>query len=231
MLLLLIAGALAGPPISPASCVGLDRQRPGLTLAYAGTRYWSRAGEARVDSGVVRWTSTVVQSRAGSGFQLSLVRGFVSELAWSEPGTRPGYSILACLGGAVRHFRFASRAEAVRALTQWPGSARGQGTLLLAEPLQEGAVVGQPPGRSDDLYGWVVERLEAPPSLPASCRATSPVSYRLTLRTLADHQIMEWREGVGVTAYTYAHHGTPAGAEVRLVGCGSAGLTRAPGRP
>ena len=47
----------------------------------------------------------------------------------------------------------------------------------------------------------------------------SAYSHRLTMRTNPDDQEIVWRAGIGITAYRYGHHGTPASAEVHLVQC------------
>jgi hypothetical protein len=57
-----------------------------------------------------------------------------------------------------------------------------------------------------------------PGRLDLDLRGHPPVEY-CWLGT--DHQVIEWRPRVGVTAYVYGHHGTPAGAEVHLIRCGS----------
>jgi hypothetical protein len=148
-----------------------------------------------------------------------LVRGFVSELAWSTAGTLPRLSILACLSHRLLHLEFSTDSSARYALDHFADSLLVRAKVILQEPLRHGAVFGQDPPRDDPMYGWAVEELDPVSALPQGCRASRPKAYRLTMRTLPDQQILEWRAGVGVTAYQYSHHGTPAAVDVRLVRC------------
>jgi hypothetical protein len=167
----------------------------------------------------VEWTATVVAARSLPAGRLLLVRGFVSELAWSVPTTEPRLSILACLNDRLLRLGFLADSAARYRFDHWSDSSAARGEVLLQAPLRDGAVFGQDPPRQDDMYGWVVETLETPPAIPSGCGKPRAESFRLTLRTLPDHQIVEWRAGVGITAYTYVHHGTPAAALVRLARC------------
>lgn len=218
--ILLAAQAASAAP--PAACLGLEAVRPGTSWTYAGWRQWTAEGSGP-DSAAVRWTTTVLATRAVPTGRLLLVRGFVSELAWSVPTTQPRLSILVCLKGRLLRVAFVADSAARYRFEHWTDDSAERGEVLLQQPLTDGAVFGQDPPRQDDMYGWAVERLKLPPAVPSSCGRPGPEAYRLTMRTLPDHQIMEWRAGVGVTAYTYVHHGTPAAAEVRLIRCAGRG--------
>jgi hypothetical protein len=213
---LLLAGQVATGAAS--GCLGLETVRPGVAWTYTGWRLWTPEG-SRPDSGAVEWTATVVAARSLPAGRLLLVRGFVSELAWSVPTTEPRLSILACLNDRLLRLGFLADSAARYRFDHWSDSSAARGEVLLQAPLRDGAVFGQDPPRQDDMYGWVVETLETPPAIPSGCGKPGAESFRLTLRTLPDHQIVEWRAGVGITAYTYVHHGTPAAALVRLARC------------
>jgi hypothetical protein len=215
VVLLLGQVAAAAPP--PA-CLGLESVPAGASWTYAGTRQWTAEGSG-TDSGAVRWTMAVVATRAVPGGRLLLVRGFVSELAWSVPTTQPRLSLLACLGDRLLRVAFLADSAARYRFEHWTDSSADRGELLLQQPLVDGEVFGQEPPRQDGMYGWAVERLKAPPAVPSGCGKPGAEAYGLTMRTLPDHQIVEWRAGVGITAYTYVHHGTPAAAEVRVTRC------------
>jgi hypothetical protein len=161
----------------------------------------------------------VLATRAVPAGRLLLVRGFVSELAWSVPTTAPRLSILACLKDRLLRLAFVADSAARDRFEHWTNADAGRGEVLLQPPLADGAIFGQDPPRQDDMYGWAVERLKPAPAVPPSCGRPGPDAFRLTMRTMPDHQIVEWRAGLGVTSYTYAHHGTPAAAEVRLTRC------------
>jgi hypothetical protein len=215
--ILVLAQAAPGAP--PSACLGLETVRPGTSWTYSGWRQWTAEGSGQPDSGAVRWTTTVLATRLVPTGRLLLVRGFVSELAWSVPTTAPRLSILACLKDRLLRLAFLADSAARVRFEHWTDADAGRGEVLLQPPLADGAIFGQDPPRQDDMYGWAVERLKPAPAVPRSCGQPGPDAFRLTMRTLPDHQIMEWRAGLGVTSYTYAHHGTPAAAEVQLVRC------------
>jgi hypothetical protein len=215
--LLLAAQASTAPP--PSACLGLETVKPGTSWIYSGWRQWTAEGSSQSDSAAVRWTTSVLATRAVPTGRLVLVRGFVSELAWSVPTTAPRLSILVCLPDRLLRVAFIADSAARYRFDHWADANPDGGELLLQQPLVDGAVFGQDPPRQDDLYGWAVERLTSPPQAPPGCGKPGREGYRLTMRTLPDHQIVEWRAGLGITAYTYAHHGTPAAVEVRLARC------------
>ncbi len=219
----LLTLAQATPVSSPSACLGLEEVRPGTSWTYAGWRRWTGVGSSGPDSGAVRWTTTVLAARTIPAGRLLLVRGFVSELAWSVPTTMPRLSILVCLKDRLLRVAFIADSAARYRFDHWTDASTARSELLLQEPLRDGAIFGQDPPRQDEMYGWAVERLRPAPPAPAGCGQPGAEAFRLTMRTLPDHQIVEWRAGVGITAYTYVHHGTPAAAEVRLVGCAGGG--------
>ena len=73
--------------------------------------------------------------------------------------------------------------------------------------------------RADGMYVWVVED-RSPADLTAvrgAKKGKSATRYRLTLRTNPDHTFIDFVPGIGITHYTYGHHGTPAYTDLRLV--------------
>ena len=216
----LVRVAVAPPP---SACLGLERMPSGTSWTYTGWRLWTAEGSGQSDSASVQWTTTVLATRAVPAGRLLLVRGFVAELAWSVPTTRPRLSILVCLKDRLLRLAFLADSAARYRFDHWNGAGAERGEVLLQTPLTDGVVFGQDPPRQDDMYGWSVERLEPASPIPMGCGGPGSEAYRLTMRTLPDHQIVEWRAGVGITAYSYAHHGTPAAAEVRLVRCAGGG--------
>jgi hypothetical protein len=202
-----------------ASCFGWDLFSAGASWTYSGTRLWTEAASSRVDSGAVRWRMSVEQARTIDGTSVLLIRGFVGELAWSDPTTPPRLSILVCRGNRLSHLAFGSDAEARSAANGWNDSLLVRAEVILEEPLRPGTVFGQTPPRDDEMYGWLVEAAAPRRRIRPGCGSSALRGYRLTMRTLPDHQIVEWQDGVGITAYTYVHHGTPAAATVQLASC------------
>jgi hypothetical protein len=206
----------------PDPCAALLPLDAGRSWIYAGSAVWGAPAPGRADSSTVRWTMAVERARDVPGGRIGLIRGFVQELAWYQPGTVPGLSILACRGAELRLATFADDPAAQRAYDQWSDSLAPQAELWLALPLRSGQRLGQVSPREDAMYSWLVGIPEAPVTVPDSCRRTAGPRYELTYRSLPDHRIAEWQPGLGVTRFVYGHHGTPAASEIRLVACGDA---------
>lgn len=217
--ILLISILAAGP--NPDSCALAVPLRAGWAWSYAGTAIWSGGNGAHTDSGPVSWTMTIVGVRDAGDVRLGLVRGFVSQLAWYEPGTRPRLSLLVCRGSQLFALEPASDTAAQRAYAHWSDSLLQQAELRLDLPLHDGQLFGQTPPRDDQLYGWAVTALpsEGRLPLPARCGRSGAPRFELSYRSLPDHTFVEWQPGLGITRYTYGHHGTPASAKVRLTDC------------
>jgi len=211
---MLLTTAVGGQTSLP--CLGAVSRPQGFSWTYSGTRHWSTGGD-RQDSERFTWTTTVVDARSFADASLAVVEGFVTELAWSTPASKPEVSALVCSAGHLFHFdvpddarRFAIDPADVSLLKARP---------LLETPLRSGQIFGQDGQRTDDMYGWTVETIRSSPNVPRSCGAARGPAYRLTYRTLPDHQILEWRPEIGVTRYVYEHHGTVASVDVRLASC------------
>ena len=204
---------------APDTCTALLPLDAGRSWTYAGHVLWSAPGPGRADSATISRTMAVERARDVPGGRIGLIRGFVQELAWYEPGTVPRLSILACRGSELRLATFADDSAAELVYDQWSDSVASGAELWLDLPLREGQVLGQVSPREDVLYGWLVGRPAAPVTIPDSCPRQAGPPYELTYRSLPDHRIAEWQPGLGVTRFVYGHHGTPASADVRLVAC------------
>jgi hypothetical protein len=218
----LFLALLLGIP-APNACDAILPLEAGRSWIYAGHAVWSAPAANRSDSGTVTWTMAVERARDVPSGRIGLIRGFVQELAWYQPGALARLSILVCLGEELRLAAFADDTAAAWAYNQWSDSVASRAELWLALPLREGRLFGQEPPRQDAMYGWLVERPESPVTIPDSCPLKAGPRYELTYRSLPDHLIVEWQLGLGVTRFVYGHHGTPASADLRLVACADQG--------
>ena len=205
---------------APDTCAMMLPLEADRSWTYAGQALWSVPGASQSDSGSVKWTMTIERAREVPDGRIGLVRGFVQELAWYEPGIVSRLSILACRGSEFRVATFPDDAAAERAYDRWSDSLSSRAELWFALPLREGQLLGQEPPRQDAMYGWLVGWPESPVTIPDSCPVKVGPRYELTYRSLLDHRIVEWQLGLGISRFVYGHHGTPASAEVRLVACG-----------
>jgi hypothetical protein len=220
MELVLLLSLVAVTP-GPDSCLAALPLRPGWAWSYAGSALWSSGGGTQADSAAVSWTMTIVGARDAGSTRIALVRGFVNQLAWYEPSTRPRLSLLACRGPQLFGLEPASDSAAQSAYAHWSDSLLLKAEVLLDLPLHDGQLFGQNPPRNDPLYGWSVAAIRpgALRPLPASCGHSVAHRFELTYRSLPDHSVIEWQPGLGRTRYTYGHHGTPAATEVHLTSC------------
>jgi hypothetical protein len=169
----------------------------------------------------VRETLEVLQVLTSGDAFAAVVRGFPMDLAWYRPGLKPKISVLMCRNG--RLYQHTSRGVK---------PALAQARLLLADrtypprdevpfldlPLQPGKVWGYDLGRDDAMYRWQVDGTEAKPfSAPGVARGAAFPMFTATFRTNPDHMSVEFAPGVGITGFSYEHHGTVARTKVHLV--------------
>jgi hypothetical protein len=200
------------------SCLGALSFEAGTSWTYSGTRVRSDGAGGRL-SEPVRWTTSIEASRTEGEAGLALIRGFVTELAWSKPDTEPRLSLLACSDGRLIRVTGESEERIRLAYEEWDASMASTGQLLLETPLRHGQLFGQTPVREDAFYGWSVELVDMPSDLPDSCESDTSLTHRLSYRTMPDHQFVEWHSGIGIASYEYVHHGSPGDASVVLESC------------
>ena len=210
-------------PLRAQSAAGAVPLEPGRTWEYRGSARWA-GPDQRVDSASIQWTMRILEVRDGPDRRVALVRGWIQELAWYQPGQVPGYSLLIARGDRLYHLDAADSAAAVQALQRAvePGATVPEGSeLIIDSTLAVGHLYGGTEGRgtrSDTFYAWYVESSEPihPPEAWSAANRKA-VQWRLVYRTMPDHQILDLVPWVGVTHYTYGHHGTVADADVALV--------------
>lgn len=201
----------------------------GRTWEYRGSVRWS-GSEQRVDSAAISWTMQIVATQDGPEVHGALVRGWIQELAWYQPGQTPGYSVLWGRSGRLYHVATPDSANAALTLRQAvePGATAPTGSELIVDSaLVVGHLYGQIEergDRTDTFYAWYVESMTAISPLPGwSLAGPTVLQWHVVYRTAPDHQILEVVPGLGITHYVFGHHGTVADADIQLVT-----VTRAP---
>lgn len=182
---------------------------------------WTPTGTSDVRRRIITWTTTVLTVQGSGNTIAATVRGWLSDLAWWEPGHTPATFVLACQDGRVYLFRPAvGGAPALAdALVSGARSLTPE-DLILQFPLRTGALFGRDAAdRPDTFYAWYVES-----AVPMSrdVRRFQPgltdSVYSVIYRTMPDHERVHFAPGLGVTAYQYSHHGTVAEADAVLIG-------------
>jgi hypothetical protein len=193
---------------------------PGLTWTYRGRVRWTGT-DRRVHSDSLQWTMRIVTVRTTPNAQAALVRGWVQQLAWHEPGKSAQYTALLFRDRRLYTLTTADSASAAEVLDDALKSGApmpSASQLLIDSTLTVDHIYGQEPKRDDFMYAWHVASVTSVAAHPAWKAGSGRVQrVRLESRTLPDHQFIDFVPGVGITRFVYSHHGTVADTDVRLV--------------
>jgi hypothetical protein len=138
-----------------------------------------------------------------------VISGLPTDLAWYQPGKPPGYSVLVETASGVFETSAGSKLEAEDLAKKAVGGAQ-VGEQLLRLPVRAGDCLDSDNiGRTDGMYCWFVQ---------GRVKDTNGPAWDLIYRTNPDTATVRIVPGVGVTRYSYEHHGTVASADARLIG-------------
>jgi hypothetical protein len=216
--LICLAGGLMAAPVS--SPIPLET---GNRWTYEGKIETTLSG-TNIYTTNIYWGMEVIDAGKNTHAQAAVVRGFLDELPWYEPGRVPGFCVLLSYQNHVYQFKAPDEKRAT-AIMQDVLSHPDKCLLktndideLLALPLAINKCWGGDNKREDGYYCWKIEE-EKRETLHLKGMASSQTNtvYRLAYRTLPDHVLMDIVSGLGITRYLYVHHGTVATVDVRLV--------------
>ncbi len=200
--------------------------RKGSYWIYQGQTKWTSPETSQVLEKNITWKMQVEDVMQRGHLVIAKVKGYPQDLAWYDEGKMPGdYLIVQAdekyylIEGKKRVrevlSRLADQNDALVNLVQ-------ESELFLEKPLEKFQSFGETAQltREDGFYHWVVDdenqteldQLQGSPLL-----AGTHTQYHLTLRTLPEHIFVDFVPGVGITHYTYSHHGTVAEADLSLV--------------
>lgn len=193
----------------------------GTTWTYQARVSWTVAGSPRIGDTTLTWTTRILTTIRRDSSVVAAVENWPSNLRWWEPSQPPDTTLLVCYEDRIYHIG-RSRNEGRSAVADAAGGALSltSDNLILALPLHLRQLYGQGPvDRTDTFYGWYVEDATPMPKALVRLGASSTDSlYTIAYRTVPDHQIVQFAPHLGVTRYSYSHHGTVAGASAILVG-------------
>jgi len=192
---------------------------PGTTWTYTARVSWTPAGTGLVRDTTLVWRTSVLSRRTVGPILVATVRDWPFGLAWWDPTRQADTTLVVCRDDLVYHLaatpgEMTALVDSLLAGTRAPG----RDDLVLKLPLAVGSLYGRDStGRDDTFYAWFVEAAEPVGAdlRRVGARATDSV-VTITYRTLPDHQILKFVQGLGVVGYTYGHHGTVANADARL---------------
>ena len=204
MLTALLALALQITPQSGAAIVPMEA---GASWVFSARVRWTLPDSNRVRRSSIRREMRITEVHESEGIKAAVVRGFPFPLAWYEPGERPGFDVLVKRSDGL-WLAGANSEEEAKELAKRAVAGEAIGEMLLRFPVRVGDCVGGDPDRTDGRYRWSVERRIKEQGVPG---------WEIAYRTNPDHQFLRLVPGLGITGFTYEHHGTVASARARLV--------------
>jgi hypothetical protein len=194
---------------------------PGAYWIYKGKVQYTPVGSADVVEKSIQWKMEVVKMIKWDQVIGYEMLGAPWELAWYQDGLQPSrYAIIQI--GTERFYR--TTIETMSRLLNDQDSLDALVTadeLFLDSPLTSGKkfCAETQIARPDNMYCWVV-------GSPAKAnlkdvKGLNPgnelLAYPVTQVTLPDTSTYTFVPGVGITGYSYAHHGTISECDIHLV--------------
>jgi hypothetical protein len=197
---------------------------PGTYWIYRGLERYTVVGSNVVKMTRVTWRMSVERAIQREGLLAVVIRGFPGDLDWSDGHVKPSPSIL--FRTDDEKFYLSSASDTSLTLSQLGDpkfAVRGllqEDDWFLQLPLAAGKRFCEREGmeRPDGHYCWLTGR----PRLVAldSVKGLVPakrVAYKVEYFTNPDEIEFDFVPGVGMTSYSYHHHGTIADTELHLV--------------
>lgn len=181
-------------------------------------------GSNEVSETRVTWKTEVLQLITRNGLSAAVIRGFPSDLNWSDGHPNPQDTVL--IRSAQDKFYLISSenaADALRRLNDPNDSLAdlfSDDNLFLGLPIKAGSEFCDAEGmaRPDGMYCWVVG---APKRISLAgiegTRAHEAIAYTIEYRTAPDSSGFVFEPGIGIVRYEYHHHGTVADTVLRLI--------------
>lgn len=166
----------------------------------------------------------VLEAYACKNFVASVVKGYPGSLAWYQNGREDSISVIIFsdpdgyfvatveekVNEIIEKFRTGKFSEKDLGLADWQ---------IIQMPLEVGKTYFADPSDTETTYRWQVAektRLDATCIAGLGDRKTA-AAFTLMYRTNPDHTIISFAPGIGITHYTYQHHGTVSDVDAKLV--------------
>lgn len=191
---------------------------------YEGNVRWTEVPD-KVKEKNITWKMEVVEVFDREHLHAAIIKGHPSDLAWYEEGLNPGDHLILKVGNSKFYLVSQPRAGEIMKRLKNPDDYLGnlvtEQELFLEYPLLKGAVFGDTGQftRPDMFYFWFVEAAEKirPEGIKGLTSEKEMDKYVLTYQSAPDHQNIGFIPGVGISSYTYVHHGTVSEAYLKLV--------------
>lgn len=219
--LLLLPAAMAATSSAPAAFP----LSAGVVWTYRGLVKWTNSANT-ISQKTLTWTMTITRTISYRQYVIAVLKGHPLDLAWYDETTRPG-NYLIVYDGTAKYYLLDNSSIApvmarVQAAKEDLADLLSNYELFLDLPLSSGKTFGadpQLPARDDQMYCWAVEQVQTGPLTGIASIDPKPTHtrYQLAYRTNPDEQVIDFVPTIGLTAFTYVHHGTVAEAHLKLV--------------
>ena len=200
--------------------------KKGSYWVYQGQTKWTSPGTSAVLEKTMTWKMLVEDVFRRGDCTVAVVNGHPQDLAWYEDGKSPGQYLIVQVNGKYYLIEGDERIHEVLARVQDQNDKLADlgydWELFLEKPLAKYQSYGEESqlARDDRFYSWFVED-ESTAEL-SQVKGQFPLGeiykkYHLALRTLPDHIFFDFVPGIGITHYSYAHHGTVASTDLQLI--------------
>jgi hypothetical protein len=186
--------------------------KQGNTWHYEGHARWTigiDVGTKHINhlhNAEVRWTARVTRSLSAKGTTAAIISGFPLAFSIDDPEHQPGYAVVTETkkGVFVQLADSEKEGEAIAALAL---VGQKQGDQIFRFPIRVGDCVGDEPKAPAQEYCWLVRQ---------RVREPQGIGWDMLFYTLPDEQSFYLVPGLGITRFSYRHHGTIIEVNVRL---------------
>lgn len=196
----------------------------GTSWVYRGKIKWTSLPDKILEKEIT-WKMEVLETVQRGHINASFIKGHPSDLAWYDEDLKPGEYLIVNVGSSKYYLLEQPRAgealKRLRDMDDFLGDLVSEQELFLELPLKKGDVFGEAAQitRPDMFYFWFVESVDS--VRPESVKGVDPEKdhkrYTLTFQSAPDHQIVKFIPNVGISSYTYVHHGTVSEAYLKLI--------------
>ena len=190
---------------------------------YQGPTKWVDTDSKSIKEEVLTWRMEITEViRHDPALTAAVVKGYPGDLAWYDPGKKPGKYLIVRMGSHSYYLLYGEEVtKAVKQLRSKKPNLAGlanEDNLLLDTPLVEDKRYGPHDELERGEYCWHVEG--SGPFTSEGIKGLSPAprtAFTAWFRTRPDHTIMSVVPGVGIVSFLYAHHGTTSETDLGLI--------------
>ena len=198
----------------------------GAYWVYQGNTKWTKRDlSGEVIERTLTWKMEVVDTITRGHVYAAVLKGHPGDLNFYHEGKEPGDYLIIRVGREKYYILDGKAMKRPLGILRREGNFLGglvrESQLFLDLPLNPGKVFGESGHvtRQDRSYCWFVEN-EQPVELKEVKGISSKgkmFQYRLVFDTVPWYEIIEFVLGVGITRYTFFHHGTVSETDLRLI--------------